>query len=230
MDKPVSIEIVKQVAKGLDPILDKFVFVGGAVVELYANDPAASEIRPTMDIDVVVELTGYSAYADLQEQLSKLGFIPDSESSVICRYKFKDIKVDVMPTDENILGFSNQWYKKGLNHTVEYKLDEKTEIKIFKPPYFLATKFEAFKGRGGDYRTSHDFEDIVYFFDNRKGWVEEITDSEEDVKTYLKKEISKLIEESSPKESIAAHLPSVNRKERMGRIIDGLNQIINIED
>ncbi len=37
---------------------------------------------------------------------------------------------------------------------------------------FLATKFEAFKDRGGDYRTSHDFEDIVYVLDNRTTIVE----------------------------------------------------------
>jgi hypothetical protein len=32
------------------------------------------------------------------------------QGAPICRWIYQDIKVDVMPTDENVLGFNNQWY------------------------------------------------------------------------------------------------------------------------
>ena len=49
----VMLEIV---ADGLGELIDEMVFVGGAVAELYADNPALSDIRPTIDVDCVVEL------------------------------------------------------------------------------------------------------------------------------------------------------------------------------
>jgi len=226
MNGPVNIETVKRVAKGLSPLLDRLVFAGGAVIELYADDPAASPLRPTTDIDIVVELTGYGKYAELVEQLAKLGFHHDPESKVACRYKFDEITVDIMPTDEKILGFSNRWYKEGMKQVFKYEFDDGIQIKLFEPPYFLATKFEAFKGRGKDYRTSHDFEDIIYFLDNRRNWKDEILAADTEVREYLKKEFQRLLEDKFHEEYISSHLPAPNRKERKDKIIDGLQKII----
>ena len=45
---------------------------------------------------------------------------------------------------------------------IEIELDADTSVKIFDLPYFVASRWEAFKGRGkNDYRTSKDFEDLV---------------------------------------------------------------------
>lgn len=38
--------MLQTVANGLGDLKEEIVFVGGAVAELYANDPAASDIRP----------------------------------------------------------------------------------------------------------------------------------------------------------------------------------------
>lgn len=35
--------------------MQKVVFAGGSVAELYAEDPAATDIRPTMDVDCVIK-------------------------------------------------------------------------------------------------------------------------------------------------------------------------------
>jgi len=112
MNGQVNIETVKKVARGLSPLLDRLVFAGGAVIELYADDPAASPLRPTTDIDIVVELTGYGKYAELVEQLAKLGFHHDTESIVACRYKFQGITVDIMPTDKKYWGFQTAGIKR----------------------------------------------------------------------------------------------------------------------
>jgi hypothetical protein len=52
---------LRAVAQALKPLDQKVVFVGGATIALYANPETAMEVRPTDDIDVVVELATYGA-------------------------------------------------------------------------------------------------------------------------------------------------------------------------
>jgi hypothetical protein len=48
-------------------------------------------------------------------------------------------------------------------------------IKLVTPTCFLATKIEAFEGRGNsDYWASHDLEDIIMLFDGRPEIVQEV--------------------------------------------------------
>jgi len=55
-------EMLQTVANGLGDLIDEVVFVGGAVAELYADDPASSDIRPTQDVDCTIELSSYRAH------------------------------------------------------------------------------------------------------------------------------------------------------------------------
>ena len=162
-----NINMLQIVANGLGELKDEMVFVGGAVAELYASDPAFSNIRPTTDIDCVIELSSRIEYSKLEEKLRAKGFANDtSKGAPICRWIYRNMKVDVMPTDEKILGFSNQWYLEGIEKKTVKTLPDRTEVFVFPTQYYLAAKFEAHKSRGGnDLRQSHDFEDIVYIFD-----------------------------------------------------------------
>ena len=46
-------------------------------------------------------------------------------------------------------------------------------IRVVTAPYFVATKLEAFRGRGrGDYISSHDLEDLLAVIDGRDVIVE----------------------------------------------------------
>lgn len=55
-----NILILQTVANGLAELRGEMVFVGGAIAELYADHPAASEIRPTIDVDCVIEISSRS--------------------------------------------------------------------------------------------------------------------------------------------------------------------------
>jgi len=80
----------------------------------------------------------------------------------------------VMPTTAELLGFGNRWYAAALHHAQERKLG-RLSIRVVSAPYFLATKLEAFDGRGkGDYQASHDLEDLVAVIDGRPEAVEEV--------------------------------------------------------
>src|ERR1700674_1176556 len=107
-----SIELLASMARRLEPLLREGVFVGGCVPGLLITDEGAADIRSTKDVDVIVAITSYPDYAKFSDRLRELGFAEDtSESAPICRWTIDGMKLDVMPIDERILGFSNRWYK-----------------------------------------------------------------------------------------------------------------------
>jgi predicted nucleotidyltransferase len=208
MDLHLSILRIKAVATILKELNQKLVFVGGATVALYAQKEISFETRPTDDVDIVVELASYMDYSKLDEDLRRLGFRNDIESGIICRYKVQGIIVDIMPTNSAVLGFSNCWYSEGFKNAIDIELDSNTVVKIFSPAYFIASKLEAFKDRGGkDFRTSSDFEDIVYVFENCKDLEPDVLKSTDNLKGYFKTEFSKLLNNPNLEEGIYAHLP-----------------------
>lgn len=98
-----------------------------------------------------------------------------------------------MPVDEKILGFSNRWYQSAINEASEVSLPDGTVIRVVSPAYFIATKFEAFAGRGkGDF-FSHDLEDIVFVMENRNGLLFELMDSPDELKRYFAEQASLLL-------------------------------------
>ena len=64
---------IKAVYNALEELAKDVVFVGGATVSLY-TDRVAEEVRPTDDIDILVELVSYQGYADIEEKLRQKGF------------------------------------------------------------------------------------------------------------------------------------------------------------
>ena len=216
-----------QVANGLQELKDKMVFIGGAVISLYTDDPAAEEIRPTSDIDMTINLANYIEWAQMQERLAELGFYPDPQGQSICSYKYQDIAIDIMPADDSSIGVSNIWYKPGFKYLQQIALEDGTNINILPFPYFLATKLEAFKDRGAnDFYGSHDFEDIIYLLDNRTTIVEELINADIDVKEYIKKELATLKKHPQAHEILAMHLHPYIREERFPIMMEKINAII----
>ena len=55
-NKTINIGIIKEVATALDELNEQVVYVGGAVVGIYADDPAAEDVRPTKDVDFTLKI------------------------------------------------------------------------------------------------------------------------------------------------------------------------------
>jgi len=223
-NRTINIAAVAEVAQALKELKTKMIFVGGAVVSLYADDPAADEIRPTSDIDMTINLMNFSNWTKMQERLAELGFYPDPFGHNICSYKYNDIPVDIMPAEDSVLGPSNQWYKIGFENLWKVKAKEE-EIQILSAPAYLATKFEAFNSRGGDYRTSHDFEDIIYILDNRVTIVPEVEDAHIEIKEFLKSEFNKILQSKFLEEILSSHIHPIMLEERYPIVLDKINQI-----
>lgn len=225
-----NLDMLARVARGLGDLKDEVVFVGGSVAELYADDPAASDIRPTLDVDCVVELSTRKEYYELEESLRRRGFKNDmTPGAPICRWIFEDIIVDVMPDDASVLGFSNRWYGSGIERRVKMNLPDGTWVYVFPVEYYLAAKFEAMLSRGGnDLRTSHDFEDIVYILDNCVGLTQQVAGSNDDsLRNYLGKQCSALLANPNIEESIEVALP-YGESERSRLILEIITAITNL--
>ena len=226
-----NITMLQTVANGLGDLKDEMVFVGGSVAELYVSNPAASDIRPTLDVDCVVELSSKIAHAKWEEQLRAKKFTHDTtQGAPICRFIYKDILVDVMPTDSNVLGFTNIWYEEGVDTKISKTLPDGTEVFVFRPEYYVASKFEAHKGRGGnDLRQSHDFEDIIYIYDNCPDILDNISNANDTVKAYLKEECQNLLEDEGLTEGIESALPYGSGEESTDIILELIQRIAESE-
>ncbi|RPD39173.1 nucleotidyl transferase AbiEii/AbiGii toxin family protein [Chitinophaga barathri] len=215
---------IKSVANILRGLGQPYVFVGGATVSLYATHKAlAASIRPTDDVDVVLELASYTGYSAMDERLRAIGFENAKDSGVICRYKVDGIIVDIMPTAPGILGFSNKWYPDGFREAVTYTFDDGMEILIFSLPYFLASKWEAHISRGGnDLRTSRDFEDMVYVFENCHDFDRQLLEGPKPVKEYFARELAVHLTHPDFEEALYCHMETSDPN----RILQKLKKVL----
>jgi len=196
----MSIAMLERAADELIPFLDEVAFVGGATVALWITDPAAPEPRPTKDVDIVVEVVSRLAWHDFEDRLRAQGLRNDSSSQVICRWIAgtgdDELLVDVMPTDASILGFENRWQRPALDHARTVGLPSGQAIRAITPPYLVATKLEAWNGRGrGDHLRSHDLEDVIKLVDGREEVVAEVAAAPDDLRSYLSSEIAALLDQ-----------------------------------
>jgi hypothetical protein len=134
-NKDINIRMIIHVAKRLGDLRDKVVFVGGCATGMFITDPAMPEVRATQDVDVIVEVTSRMEYYRLEEELRSRGFKQDmSENAPVCRWLVDVIKVDIMPTQEDILGFSNRWYLPAIKNADHIELENELTIKLVSPP------------------------------------------------------------------------------------------------
>lgn len=185
---------IELVAAALGPLRQQLVFVGGCAAGLLISDPAATPIRATLDVDLVAHVTALAAYHQMEGQFERLGFRRDvTAEAPICRWLYRNIAVDLMPTQPDIIGFANRWYPLAMETAHDFALPSGVRIRLITTPAFLGTKFEAFAGRGQGDLASHDLEDILNVIAGREQLAEEIAQAPEDLRAYLTRESGKLL-------------------------------------
>jgi len=191
----VSALQLETVAAVLGPLLDEVVFVGGATVHLWITEPGAPPVRATEDVDVVCEVASRVKYHRLGDRLRERGLQEAMGSPVICRWRSADpqLVLDVMPTDPDILGFSNPWYEEAISSALAVTLGSGAEIRAAAPAVLVATKLCAWKGRGGgDLLRSLDIHDVLTLIDGRPELIEEVASAAPDLRAYIRDELAEL--------------------------------------
>lgn len=194
-----NLELIANVAEALGDLRERFVFVGGCATGLLITDPAAAPVRATRDVDAIVAVVSLADYQGLSEQLRARGFSQTlEEGEPPYRWTLSGMKLDVMPTADEILGFSNRWYAQAMQTANVVELRRGLTIRLVAPAYFVATKLEAFLGRGsGDYLGSHDLEDVLSVVDGRPELVSEIAQAEHALRAFVAEVFGRLIADES---------------------------------
>jgi hypothetical protein len=154
-----------------------------------------------------VDVASYAQYAALSDRLRALGLVEDScDGAPLCRWRSGNLIVDVMPTDERVLGFSNRWYPIAIDSA--WRLDiAGHRARIVTPAMFIATKLAAFHGRGhGDVVASHDLEDVVTIIDGRPEILNDVADADDAVRAYISAEIRSLLDHQDFREALSGFL------------------------
>ena len=148
-----NLDSVIAAADALRPLLSELVFVGGCVTGLPITAEGGRRTARNYRCGAIAEITFYAQYVEFGDRLRSLGFAEDTrDGAPVCRWIRGGMILDIMPLDENIFGFSNHWYRAAMEAPATKKLCGDLEIRMVTAPYFLATKLEAFKGRGrGDF-------------------------------------------------------------------------------
>ncbi|WP_291432271.1 hypothetical protein [Deinococcus sp.] len=224
MSSAANIERLTETVRRLGPLAQQMVFVGGSTTALFITDAAAADVRETLDIDAIVKITR-AGYSRLTESLNGQGFFEDTtEGAPICRFRNGDLILDVMPTDEQVLGFSNPWYLPAMEHAETLNLADGLQVRTITAPYFLATKLVAFEGRGeGEYGFSHDISDVVSVLDGRPELVDEVRQSDRELKAFLAQVARELLATPAFTDTISYHLlPDPASQAREGLILKRL--------
>jgi hypothetical protein len=134
--------------------------------------------------------------------------------------------LDVMPIEERILGFTNRWYRSAMDAAQEIELEPGLRIRVVTAAYFIATKLEAFRGRGrGDYTTSRDLEDLLAVIDGREAIVEEIAALAE-IQSYIAEQFQTLLETPAFIDGLPGYLlPDAGNQARLSILLCRLKEI-----
>jgi hypothetical protein len=226
--KNVNIDLLVGVVERLVPVLDEIVLVGGCATGLLVTDPGASSVRRTFDVDVIAEIISYSGLVAFSERLTKLGLLLDtSEGAPACRWICGESKLDVMPLEESLLGFSNRWYRLAMETASKIELPTGRTIRVITAPYFVATKLEAFYGRGkGDFLSSHDLEDVITVMDGRPTLGEEVRSVRAEVRQYIGNQCEGLLASSRFHDALPGYvLPDEGSQRRIPALLSLLKEL-----
>ena len=191
-------EMLSKVATALGELRNEMVFVGGCTTGLLITDQLSLEhVRHTDDVDLIVSVITMMDFRNLKQQLKQLGFrepgLRDQDAPTCAMY-LDDLRVDFMPDNAEIIGFTNRWYSDAMQTASRTTLQSGTTISLINPVYFLATKLEAYKGRGNnDPLSSRDIEDILNLVDGREELLTEVRGSRDDVRRYIASEVVVLL-------------------------------------
>jgi predicted nucleotidyltransferase len=232
MNQPLNddpnIQILTLIAEALGDLCDSLVFVGGCATGLLVTSVRTQTIRVTDDVDVVAQVMSAREYHELEKKVAERGFAHDmSPGAPICRWVHQGIKLDLMPSEEKVLGFNNHWYPIVLRTATAATLPSGRTIRLISGPAFIASKLEAFKDRGnGDFLSSHDMEDIVTIIDGREQLLEELQASDPEMLSYVVTEFSALLEKADFLQALSGHLPGdAASQSRLSELIKRFKEI-----
>jgi len=222
-----NLRMLEFVARKLGPLNDEVVYLGGCSTALFITDSLLLDVRPTKDVDCIVDIISRTDYYKFAKKLEAQGFKQSINESVICRWRHDDVILDVMPTNEDILTFGNRWYKEAIIKPIAHQLANDLIVKSVTAPYLLATKIEAFNARGKrDFLASHDFEDIINVISGRVEIAEEVNMENDELRDHLKNFFKEMLKDDLFLTALPAHInEGPSTEQRLITVTGRINKI-----
>ncbi|MFM2252853.1 MAG: hypothetical protein RJB68_1190 [Pseudomonadota bacterium] len=191
-----NLNLLIAMAQAMGPLCEQVVFVGGCATGLLVDDVDLMDVRPTEDVDAIVEVASLAAYHRLADQLMQRGFKQTmADNTPPFRWFWNRMQLDLVPLDEKVLGFANPWYRAGFDAALSVGLADGLRLRHLSAPHFLATKFEAFKDRGqNDVYLSHDLEDIMTVMEGRSTVAQEMATAHAAVRKHVGQSVAALLD------------------------------------
>jgi hypothetical protein len=224
-----NLELLSAMAQALGPLRERLVFVGGCATGLLVTNPAAADVRPTEDVDAIVEVATLAGYHAMHPLLAERGFKQTMEEGTPpFRWYWNRMQLDLVPVDERVLGFANRWYRPGFASAVTTELRPGLSLRHLDAPHFVATKFEAFNDRGArDVYLSHDLEDIITVIDGRAELTDELSAVDTSVRSHVIRQMRALLAHPDMQNALPG---LVAQPIRAGVVLQRLHDIASMDE
>ena len=225
-----NIKPLTEIAIELKRIGIPHAFTGGAVVPLFLDHPDLFIVRPTKDVDVVIQAASILAYQDIEGCLRDAGWRNDtSEHAPRCRWIHGEILVDVLSSAPVPGEFSSPWFQHGIQYAWHFEA-EGQKIPVVPSTVFLASKLDAFWDRGKhDPWASHDLEDVVAVVDGRSSLMDEVKTAPPTLRDAIRESLTRVQTEFDLALLLPGFLPGdPGSQKRIPRLKETLNALSNL--
>jgi predicted nucleotidyltransferase len=207
--------LVAEVARALGGMIERVVFIGGAVAPLLQADRPFRAPRPTDDVDAIAATLSYTDFERMCGELRQLGFREPSGATHAHRWTTpgpNEVKFDLIPVGDHLAGSGNPWELAAMESAVRFEIEPGLIIRHASGPGFLALKLAAFRDRGReDPRGSTDLEDIFALVASRPQIVQEIAAAPDAIREFAAARLAAILAMEEFEDLIASHLGNVAR-------------------
>lgn len=201
-----SLDLLRDIAELLGPLVDRVVFLGGAIAPLLQTLPISPRVRPTKDVDGVALTATYSEFEALQAELRQRGFRQLALDADATGHAHRWITpaggvFDLVPAGIHLGSSGNALDQAAVDTAVSITLTgtsgKPMVIRHANAPTFIALKWAAFGDRGGgDVFASHDVEDIFAVIASRPSLPDEYSQAASLVRTVISQMAGALLEDA----------------------------------
>ena len=189
-----NMEMLARVVAALPSWKTRVLFIGGSTLGFYVDSALHGVLRNTLDVDLVIEVASLSKFYVLSDELRKSGFVELPER--ISRWKFKDLLLDILPSDVSDLHPRNPWISEAFDRSVSQEIGPNVSILLPSFYDFLALKFQAFRDRGNNDFLAIDMEDIVTLIDGCPNELLNVEDLSLEISNFLGSALNALLSNS----------------------------------
>jgi len=225
--KAIQREDIIIVTRKLEELGERFALIGGCALPFVVDRAYVPTIRPTTDIDFVVEILTRLDYSKLEARLRALHFQHDARPGAPkCRWLVEGIQVDIISSSPEASELGSPWFVEGLESANSYELNEGLELNVIGPACLLATKIAAFLARGkNDYIGCEDMEDIVALLEGCSGLLDSVKQASVALRQYVSTEMCRLLETPAFIEAVPGHLSPESPPGSLERMLNVARQI-----